>query len=150
MEHLSLAGISKKKLSYFSCDCTEFILQTEREKGRTLDPDCWRAIEIKRYWLNGKASSEQLKRAFQDVLQTIYWQEEHKLSDPGEDQRRHIITMMALHCASTARPRELLQTIINLSQECLTPLEIEHFERWLRYKIDDLREEHVVQIDFCP
>lgn len=50
-------------LHEFACIVAEQALLKERESGREPDPCSWRAIEVKRRWLNGESSSEDLAAA---------------------------------------------------------------------------------------
>lgn len=50
-------------LHTFACDCAERALQQEREHGREPDIRSWEAIRIKRLWINGKTSYEELSTA---------------------------------------------------------------------------------------
>ncbi len=51
-------------LHAFACDCAERALQREREAGREPDARSWRAIQMKRRWLQGEASDEELAAAY--------------------------------------------------------------------------------------
>ena len=50
-------------LHEFACVVAERALQRERDAGREPHPDSWRAIEVKRAWLRGEATDEQLDAA---------------------------------------------------------------------------------------
>jgi hypothetical protein len=50
-------------LHEFACRCAENALLKEREAGREPHADSWRAIEVKRLWLQGKASDQELAAA---------------------------------------------------------------------------------------
>lgn len=50
-------------LHEFGCRCTERRLLAERDAGREPDPRTWTAISMKREWLAGRASVEQLRIA---------------------------------------------------------------------------------------
>lgn len=47
-------------LHEFMCWCAEQALLREREAGREPDPRSWKAIEVKRKWLKGEATDEEL------------------------------------------------------------------------------------------
>ncbi len=55
-----------KVLHEFACWCAERALLREREAGREPDPRSWRAIEVKRAWISGEATDDEL-RAAQDA-----------------------------------------------------------------------------------
>jgi ribosomal protein L12E/L44/L45/RPP1/RPP2 len=52
-----------RELHLFACDCAQGALQAERKAGREPDPWSWRAVEVKRLWLDGKATDEDLAAA---------------------------------------------------------------------------------------
>ncbi|KKN58429.1 hypothetical protein LCGC14_0552420 [marine sediment metagenome] len=54
----------EKQLHTFACDCAERALKRERKAGREPDARCWKAIEVKRKWINGKATDEELAAAW--------------------------------------------------------------------------------------
>ena len=47
----------------FSCWCAERALLSERKAGREPDPRSWNAIRIRRRWLKGQATDEDLRAA---------------------------------------------------------------------------------------
>ena len=47
----------------FACWCAERVLKAERKAGREPDPRSWAAIWVKRQWLQGKATDEELAAA---------------------------------------------------------------------------------------
>ena len=49
-----------KTLHEFACWCAEQALLREREAGREPNPRSWAAIEVKRRWLKGEATDEEL------------------------------------------------------------------------------------------
>ena len=50
-------------LHEFACWCAERALKAERKAGREPHPDSWAAIEVKRQWMKGEATDEQLTAA---------------------------------------------------------------------------------------
>ena len=50
-------------LHEFACDCATQALERERVAGREPDPRSWRAVEVKRAWLDGKATDAELTAA---------------------------------------------------------------------------------------
>ena len=61
-------------LHEFACWCAENALTQERASGREPDPLCWKAIEAKRAWLQGKMSNEDLdaaKEAVQEITKYV-------------------------------------------------------------------------------
>jgi len=52
-----------KLLHLFACDCAERALQGERKKGREPDIRSWDVIRIKRLWIDGEASDDELETA---------------------------------------------------------------------------------------
>ena len=55
--------IEGRVLHLFACWCAEQALQADREVGREPDPASWAAIEVKRRWVDGAASDEELATA---------------------------------------------------------------------------------------
>ena len=55
--------IEGRVLHLFACWCAEQALIAEREAGREPDPASWVAVEVKRRWLDGAASDDELKVA---------------------------------------------------------------------------------------
>ncbi len=51
-------------LHTFACDCAERALIRERKKEREPDPRSWEAIRVKRLWIEGKSSNEELDVAW--------------------------------------------------------------------------------------
>jgi hypothetical protein len=47
-------------LHEFACWCAERALKAERKAGREPHPDSWNAIRVKRRWLKGKATDQEL------------------------------------------------------------------------------------------
>ena len=60
--HLAMADATMA-LHEFACWCTERALKGERKAGREPHPDSWRAIKVKRLWMKGKATDEELSAA---------------------------------------------------------------------------------------
>jgi hypothetical protein len=50
-------------LHLFACDEAERVLLTERDAGRDPDPRSWEAIRVKRAWICGEATDEELDEA---------------------------------------------------------------------------------------
>ena len=50
-------------LHEFACWCAEQALKAERKVGREPHPDSWKAIKVKRQWVKGKATNEQMAAA---------------------------------------------------------------------------------------
>ena len=50
-------------LHEFACWCAEQALKAERKAGREPDPRSWKAIKVKRQWMKGKATIEELDAA---------------------------------------------------------------------------------------
>ena len=55
--------IPEKDLHLIACDFAELALKRERKAGREPHPDSWNAIKIKRLWVEGKATDEELLAA---------------------------------------------------------------------------------------
>ena len=51
-------------LHEFACWCAERALRAERKAGRVPDKRSWEAIRVKRRWLKGKATDEELAAAW--------------------------------------------------------------------------------------
>ena len=51
-------------LHEFACWCAERALRAERKVGREPHPDSWKAIRVKRQWMKGKVSDEELAAAW--------------------------------------------------------------------------------------
>jgi len=56
-------GLPEHVLHDFACDCAWRALEQEREAGREPDPRSWEAVRVKRRWVEGKATSEELDSA---------------------------------------------------------------------------------------
>lgn len=54
---------AEKVLHEYACWSAEQTLKAERKRGREPHPDSWKAIKIKRLWLRGKATDEELSAA---------------------------------------------------------------------------------------
>ena len=52
-----------RTLHEFACWCEERALTSERNAGREPDPRSWRAIAVKRAWLDGRATDAELDAA---------------------------------------------------------------------------------------
>ena len=52
-----------RTLHEFALWCAERALKAERKAGREPDPRSWRALRVKRAWLDGKASDQELHAA---------------------------------------------------------------------------------------
>ena len=52
-----------KTMHEFACWCAEQALEGERKAGCEPDKRLWRAVEVKRLWLRGKASDDELAAA---------------------------------------------------------------------------------------
>ena len=55
--------IPERILHEYACWCAKWTLKREREAGREPDPRSWEAIRIKRLWLAGKVTDEDLAAA---------------------------------------------------------------------------------------
>ena len=55
--------VEERVLHLFACWCAEQALIAEREAGREPDPASWVAVEVKRRWVDGAASDEELVAA---------------------------------------------------------------------------------------
>ena len=55
--------LPKKTLHLIACDFAESALKRERKAGREPDPRSWEAIRIKRLWVDGKATDDELEAA---------------------------------------------------------------------------------------
>ena len=55
--------IPEKELHLLGCTFAEDALKLERKNGREPHPDSWDAIKVKRKWVAGKATEEELKSA---------------------------------------------------------------------------------------
>ena len=55
--------IPERILHEYACWCAKWTLKREREAGREPDPRSWEAIRIKRLWLAGKVTDEELAKA---------------------------------------------------------------------------------------
>ena len=53
-----------RTLHEFACWCAEGALTNERNAGREPDVACWKAIEVKRLWLDSKATDKDLAAAW--------------------------------------------------------------------------------------
>lgn len=82
MEELDFVGIPDHILHTFACDCAERALQIRRHRGREPDKTLWKVIEVKRQWLNGEATTQQVRDA--------------------HDAAWHIICTNILQCAAPA------------------------------------------------
>ena len=56
--------IPEKELHLLGCKFAEYALKLERKNGREPHPDSWNAIKVKRLWLKGKATDEELDLAW--------------------------------------------------------------------------------------
>jgi len=54
---------AERTLHEFACWCAESALKRERKAGREPDKRCWNAIKVKRRWLKGKATDDELTAA---------------------------------------------------------------------------------------
>jgi len=68
---LAMANATRT-LGEWSCDCAERALLREREKGREPDARSWAALEVKRMWLRGEATDEELDAA-RDAARDAAW-----------------------------------------------------------------------------
>ena len=64
--------IPEKDLHLIACDFAELALKRERKAGREPHPDSWNAIKIKRLWVKGKATDEELSVAW-SVAWSVVW-----------------------------------------------------------------------------
>lgn len=55
--------LPEKLLHEFACDIAEYALKQEREAGREPDERSWEVVRIKRLWIHGEASDEELDAA---------------------------------------------------------------------------------------
>ena len=55
--------IEDRVLHLFACWCAERALIAEREAGHEPDPASWAAVEVKRRWVDGAASDDELEFA---------------------------------------------------------------------------------------
>ena len=55
--------IPENDLHEMACKFAEQALKSERKAGREPHPDSWKAIKVKRLWINKKATDEQLQAA---------------------------------------------------------------------------------------
>jgi len=55
--------IPEKTLHTLSCDFADRALLREREAGREPDPRSWRAVAVKRLWIDGQATDDELRAA---------------------------------------------------------------------------------------
>ena len=56
--------IPENDIHELACKFAEQALKAERKAGREPHPDSWKAIKVKRQWLKGKATDEQLQAAW--------------------------------------------------------------------------------------
>ena len=56
-------GLPEHILHHFACDCAERALLRERAAGREPDPRSWEAVRIKRRWVEGRATDQELGAA---------------------------------------------------------------------------------------
>lgn len=56
-------GLPEHILYNFACDCVERALMRERAAGREPDPRSWEAVRIKRRWVEGRATDQELGAA---------------------------------------------------------------------------------------
>ena len=56
-------SIPESILHHFGCDVAERALKGEREAGREPASELWKAIEVKRLWIEGKITDEELELA---------------------------------------------------------------------------------------
>jgi len=63
MDAIDFSGIPEHVLHTFSCNVAERALQKEKEAGLEPSEDNWKAIQIKRQWLKGEATDQDLKVA---------------------------------------------------------------------------------------
>ena len=61
-----------RTLHEFACDAATALLDAEEAAGRTVDPRSRRAIEVKRLWLEGKATDQELAAAW-DAARDAAW-----------------------------------------------------------------------------
>lgn len=61
-----------RTLHEFAIWCAEQSLLAERKAGREPDPRSWKAIEVKRLWLDGKATDRQLRAAWEAAWETAW------------------------------------------------------------------------------
>lgn len=59
-------------LRLFACDIAEEVLLAERKRGREPHADSWRAIEVARRWVNGKATDEE-RSAAESAAKSAAW-----------------------------------------------------------------------------
>lgn len=57
--------LPKKTLHLLACDFAEAALMREREAGRETDPRSWEAIRLKRLWVDGMATDDELEVALE-------------------------------------------------------------------------------------
>ena len=62
--------VEERVLHLFACWCAEQALQVERKDGREPDPASWVAVEVKRRWVDGMASDDELAVARADAWAT--------------------------------------------------------------------------------
>ena len=62
--------IEGRVLHLFACWCAEQALQAERDAGREPDPASWAVVEVKRRWVDGIASDDELAVARADAWAT--------------------------------------------------------------------------------
>ena len=56
--------VPDKVLFEFACWCAENALRRERRQGREPDERSWKAVEMRRRWLRGEATDEELSAAW--------------------------------------------------------------------------------------
>ena len=68
--------ISEKELHIHACHFAEMALKRERKSGREPHPASWNAIKVKRKWLSGKATDQELsaaRDAARAVARAVAW-----------------------------------------------------------------------------
>lgn len=72
----SWKSIPASVMCEFVCRCAELILLREREAGREPSPRLWWAVEMKRKWLKGEISNEELDDVYEwreSVVRSSAW-----------------------------------------------------------------------------
>jgi len=64
--------IPERTLHLLAVEFARAALLKEREAGREPDERCWRALDVRLAWLDGKASDEELRAAW-DATQSVFY-----------------------------------------------------------------------------
>jgi len=147
MSTLYWPGIPNELRQRFTCDLAEKALLQQRASGIEPDKASWRAIQLKRLWLDGKASEEDVQQAWEAARLATWEQSWDLIKEETSGSFLKTIYMAAFMAAEEAVGQPESTVDENWQRQHLSKLTLEFFWKPFCEAVSYVAKQHLKNVE---